>query len=207
MLFRSVDAVMQQHHRTAGAGRLWQIERQRLLRLLQTALLLDLQRPPFTVTVEQPAALSIGPLRLRTRADRIDRLEDGSLLLIDYKGSEHNVTEWLGERPDEPQLPLYLLQQDDRQPIAAIAFFMLDTERSKLAGLGAHDDLAPGIKLPRHDEMATDPWNTQIDLWQQHLTRLAEEFAAGIARVTPKRLPHSCEYCPHRPLCRIDDHG
>ena len=205
---QAVDAVMQQqHHRTAGAGRLWQIERQRLLRLLQTALLLDLQRPPFTVTVEQPAALSIGPLRLRTRADRIDRLEDGSLLLIDYKGSEHNVTEWLGERPDEPQLPLYLLQQDDRQPIAAIAFFMLDTERSKLAGLGAHDDLAPGIKLPRHDEMATDPWNTQIDLWQQHLTRLAEEFAAGIARVTPKRLPHSCEYCPHRPLCRIDDHG
>lgn len=205
---QAVDAVMQQHRpRMAAPDRLWQIERQRLLRLLQAALLLDLQRAPFTVEVEQPAALSIGPLRLRTRADRIDRLEDGSLLLIDYKGSEHKVTEWLDERPDEPQLPLYLLQQGDRQPIAAIAFFMLDTERSKLAGLGARDDMAPGIKPPSHDEATTDPWRTQIALWQQHLTQLAEEFAAGIASVTPKKPPHSCEHCPHRPLCRIDDHG
>lgn len=206
---QAVDEVMRQHcdsGSTARGRRLWQIERERLLRLLRAAIVLDLQRSDFTVSVEQAALLSIGPLLLRTRADRIDQLEDGSLLLIDYKGSERKAAEWLGERPDEPQLPLYLLQQASHQPMAAIAFFILNTEHAELIGLGNSSDLAPGIKLPYSDEESTDPWTQQISLWRQHLTWLAEEFAAGVATVTPKSLQTSCGYCPHRSLCRIDDH-
>ena len=42
------------------------------------------------------------------RIDRIDRLADGARVLIDYKSGLADA-DWRGERPDNPQLPLYAL--------------------------------------------------------------------------------------------------
>src|ERR1700747_974209 len=53
--------------------------------------------------------VSVGGLKLRLRADRIDLLENGQRLLLDYKSGEVSVKDWEGERPDEPQRPLYAI--------------------------------------------------------------------------------------------------
>src|SRR6185312_3621474 len=62
----------------------------------------------FTVeTTEQDSHYELGPLRLRLRLDRIDRLKDGRLVLIDYKSGEPKTKSLHGERPSEPQLLVY----------------------------------------------------------------------------------------------------
>ncbi len=45
------------------------------------------------------------------RIDRIDEMPDGSLAVIDYKTSASvpSPSSWLGDRPSDPQLPLYAL--------------------------------------------------------------------------------------------------
>ena len=44
----------------------------------------------------------------------------------------------------------------------------------------------------------------QVERWRQVLVKLAEEFAAGDARVQPKHYPKTCEFCRQRLLCRLD---
>jgi hypothetical protein len=44
----------------------------------------------------------------------------------------------------------------------------------------------------------------QVERWREVLTRLAEEFYAGDARVHPKQYPGTCEHCGQRLLCRLD---
>jgi ATP-dependent helicase/nuclease subunit B len=43
----------------------------------------------------------------------------------------------------------------------------------------------------------------QVEEWREVLTKLAEQFAAGDARVQPKSYPKTCEYCGQRLLCRV----
>jgi hypothetical protein len=43
-----------------------------------------------------------------------------------------------------------------------------------------------------------------VEAWREVLTRLAEEFYAGDARVKPKSYPQTCAYCEQRLLCRLN---
>ncbi len=40
--------------------------------------------------------------------------------------------------------------------------------------------------------------------WREVLARLAGEFAAGTAMVSPKSFPDTCKYCAQRMLCRLN---
>jgi hypothetical protein len=40
--------------------------------------------------------------------------------------------------------------------------------------------------------------------WRETLTRLAEDFAAGKADVSPKSFEINCKRCGQRLLCRVD---
>ena len=44
----------------------------------------------------------------KVRIDRVDRLADDARVLIDYKTGAA-TTDWRGDRPDNPQLPIYAL--------------------------------------------------------------------------------------------------
>ena len=74
---------------------------------------------PFTVvSLEEEAALTISGLELTLRPDRIDRLEDGRRIVIDYKSTAPAKSRWLGLRPQEPQLPLYTFLDQELEGIA-----------------------------------------------------------------------------------------
>jgi hypothetical protein len=47
-------------------------------------------------------------------------------------------------------------------------------------------------------------WGALLAYWDRNLTALAEEHAAGDARVMPKR-PQTCERCHLSTLCRIHE--
>jgi ATP-dependent helicase/nuclease subunit B len=47
-------------------------------------------------------------------------------------------------------------------------------------------------------------FEVQVDAWRRHLTSLAEQFAAGDARVRPKNFPQTCDHCGQRLVCRVE---
>jgi probable DNA repair protein len=159
----------------------WSLEQQRLERLLTQWLELELSRPVFTVEkVEWAQEVEIGGLQMQLRLDRLDRLADGSQLVIDYKTGQTTVSDWLQERVREPQLPLYALTQPEAR---GIAFAQVRWGDCKWKGSGDLDQPIDGIKavadLQKDGPFAT--WQDISEHWQQSLSQLAEEYRNGYA--------------------------
>ncbi len=172
----------------------------RFTTLLLRWLDLELQRSPFTVLAqEQQQTLTLGPIRLKLRPDRVDAVEDG-IVFVDYKSSyDLSVSQWLNPRPDAPQLPAYaLFATPDR--LEGIAFAQIRPDQKTLGWISLSHRLGT---FPRARGKQVD-LRVQAALWRDELTRLAEDFAAGDTRVDPKSYPQTCQFCAHRLLCRLD---
>ncbi|MCB1702287.1 MAG: PD-(D/E)XK nuclease family protein [Halioglobus sp.] len=186
----------------------WQLESRRLERLLREWLAVERQRGEFVVSErESDISLRMGALQLRLRVDRIDRLPDGSLMVIDYKSGVSRVQDWLGERPAKPQLLLY--GSAAAEPPAALAFAQVRHRDSRFVGLG-RTEAAPGVgtdigKAVKGRMDATD-WESLNEHWRRNLQRLALEFVSGQARVDPLT-PASCTWCGLQALCRVGIDG
>jgi hypothetical protein len=48
-------------------------------------------------------------------------------------------------------------------------------------------------------------WPAQLVAWRETLHALGEQFRSGLARVDPKRYPHTCQYCDLATLCRVSE--
>jgi ATP-dependent helicase/nuclease subunit B len=183
------------------AGRFAEVEKRRLVRLARAWLEMEREArgDDFTVAaVEDERSLVIGPLTLRGKLDRVDELEDGRRIVIDYKSSAGSPSAWLGERPDEPQLPLYLVASE---PAAvAIAFAQVKAGEMKFAALAADETL-----LPVRKSLPDIGWDAQVAAWRDVLAWLATQFAAGEAAVQPKNPRTTCRNCDMQPLCRIHE--
>jgi len=180
-----------------GIGR--DLERQRLQKLLPEWLDIEKTRSQFTVAgIEAERAFAIGGLQIKTRADRVDALPDGREIILDYKTGLLKTRGWEGERPDEPQLPLYCATNE--QPVAGAAFAVIRVGELRFRGL-----TAANVSLPESTRMPIDPalpFELQLVEWRRVLERLAENFRAGKAQVAPKR-DDTCDNCGLRALCRI----
>ncbi|WP_341939287.1 PD-(D/E)XK nuclease family protein [Marinimicrobium sp. C2-29] len=153
------------------------LEHERLTDMVLRWLALEKTRPPFEVIArEERRDIDFAGLKLTLFIDRIDRLDNGEQLLIDYKtGADLNPQQWLGERPDEPQLPLYAVTASDE--VKGVAFAQLNPKALQWIGLGELQSPLPGLKPADPD------WAGQRADWQQVLEQLAEDFIAGDARV------------------------
>jgi ATP-dependent helicase/nuclease subunit B len=180
-----------------------EVQRERLHKLLSGWLELEMERPlPFEVKLSEKefTDVRVGPLRLNVRMDRVDIVEDGEVL-IDYKTGAASPNDWLTERPDAPQLPLYAILSEAER-LRGVAFGLVRAgEGRELKGYTAREGVLPG-RLTKLKEAAT--FETQVERWRQVLVALAVEFAAGDARVQPKSYPKTCEHCGQRLLCRLD---
>ena len=177
------------------------IQRQRLRDLLRPWLDLELTRPEFSVRdAETELVAAIGPLRLKLRVDRIDETAAGPLIL-DYKTGAATPSQWLSDRPEAPQLPLYaaLLAQANESP-AGVAFALLRPgETLCLKGFATE----AGV-LDKPTRMPAVHFDEQVEVWRGVLTTLAEHFVQGDAAVLPRDYPKTCAYCSQRILCRLD---
>ena len=110
-------------------GRFAELEKQRLIRLARDSLEVERGRAPFEVAqIEQKRTLEVGGLSFSGRIDRMDRLLEGEMrgthAIIDYKtGSRVTANDWLGPRPDDPQLPMYAVTAEE--DLSALAFAKL----------------------------------------------------------------------------------
>jgi len=207
LLEGAADAAMARLRRERPAtvqGRFAEIEKRRLIGLARSWLDQDRKRGGFRVlAVEDQRDMAIGGLQFRTRLDRVDESADGRRIILDYKTGKANAADMLGARPEEPQLPLYLLSAEPGA--VAVAFAQVRAGSMAYAGLARDADLLPGIKaLPdtRHGREYPQ-WTGLVEAWRADLDRIAREFAAGVASVDPKRYPQTCHYCDLQPLCRV----
>lgn len=179
-----------------------ELECNRLIDLLGEWIAVERDRPAFAVTArEQGMELSLGGLELRLRVDRVDTLATGETLVIDYKSGRNSISDWLGERPAQPQLPLYGIATN----VDGIAFAQVRSRDCKLHGLGELDGV-PGVKSDiekavKRSSSAGD-WNALRKEWHQNLEQLASEFVGGAAAVNP--LSGACNYCRLQSLCRVN---
>lgn len=185
--------------------RFTQLEQQRLAALVLEWLALEKQRAPFTViAAEQSERIGFGGLTVEARVDRMDELEHGVRAVIDYKTGNPKLSQWFGERPDEPQLPLYSAA---RERVGAVMFARLRRGDMGFAGMAMQDGWVPGVGAIGEvkEAAAYGSWESLLDDWRRVLNGLGEAFRRGDARVDPKQPPQTCEYCGLKPLCRVHE--
>jgi RecB family exonuclease len=134
--------------------------------------------------------------------DRVDELESGARVIIDYKTGTPKLNQWFGDRPDEPQLPLYALAQNN---IAAVAFAQIRKDETRFLGIAAESSLLPNVHPVADTREAAElgSWEALLAEWRRVIEALGEAFRAGDARVAPRDGFKTCETCDLGPLCRI----
>lgn len=181
-----------------GDRKLDEVEKQCMRLRLEQMIELDFDRGDFEVVeMESKVDFAGQGIALRGRIDRIDVLPGGERVIIDYKSTAPSTKVWYGERPDNPQLPLYAIALDP--PPAAIAFASLKRGEVKYTGAGQSKDLITGVAE------SGLKWNAQLEEWRRVTRALWDEFARGHATVTPKK--KACEKCHLHSLCRIHEQG
>ncbi len=175
-------------------------ERERLRDLILQWLDIERSRKlPFTVeTVEEERYFEVPGLRLRLRIDRIDRLQNGNVVLIDYKSGSVSRNKLKCPRPPEPQLLVYASALQDS--VDGVFF----------AELQSRDPRAIGLSREKHfDSRSVDvkgiEWESCLSEAHMEVSRLADEFLSGYAAVDP--ISGACAYCPARPICRVNEAG
>ena len=188
-----------------------QVEAQRVYRHVMEFLALEKEREPFEVIgFEQEVKPEILGQPVRLFIDRVDRLASGDEIIIDYKTGKVEPKKWFGQRPEDPQLPLYAISAS--QTPAAVVFGILRDDGCLFKGVVKGDGLVPGLPPPvRNDtrELIDAGINMPetIDTWRQVLHHLMAGFLAGKAAIDPKNGSKTCNnsYCDLQSLCRIGE--
>ena len=156
-------------------------ERQRARRVLGEWLAVENQRTAFaTVGVERPTVIDIDGWQVGGRIDRVDRLETGDELLLDYKTGKRPTARWLDDRLGDCQLPLYA--QRTGPAVAAIVLAVLNEEGASYRARGPRADAFPGAGAV----VEAREWRGELERWRRQLLALIEEFAGGDTRIPGK---------------------
>jgi probable DNA repair protein len=198
---------LQQRKPKQLGNHLKQLEQQRLQKLLTAWLSVERERSDFVVKhLEYQQSVRFADLEIKLRIDRIDQLSDGSWLLLDYKSGLPSVNRWWGDRPEEPQLPLYASLLQHQQQVGGIAFAQVRAEACVLKGVG--DEALSEASLQWQDKLqnvaGVQGWQPLMAHWQKVLEALARDFIAGKAVVDPKQPSKTCSYCHLASVCRVE---
>ena len=188
------------------AGRFREIESERLCNQVLEWLEIEKQREAFLVIEkEQKHQARAGGICVQLKIDRVDELSDGRQLVINYKTGNVQPSQWFGERPNEPQLPLYSLAIN--ADIAGVVFAQVKAGGMAFNGVTAQAGLLPGVKSYEKLSQTRDAgsWSAVLNDWQSTMENLGEAYRHGDASVDPKQGQATCKYCELQALCRIDE--
>jgi len=168
---KAVDRAFMRHERAADKvlRRLFALERQRVQKLVARVVELDLGRSPFAIHgVEGRVDAEINGVNLVLRYDRIDRLPDGELVILDYKTGAFKKFLQADGHPRDFQLVVYActLAKD----VAGLGLVNIDSRQVVLDGAGK----------PFGD--AKD-WHRRLGGWKAEVRNAADVISHGDVRV------------------------
>ena len=202
LIARAVEEALERAAARRDPGARWRArERARTEALLARWLDLEAARTPFVVErlESSPRTVRHGGLEFACRLDRVDRLADGARVLIDYKTNVASA-DWRGDRPDNPQLPLYAGLAGDA--LVAVAYAQVNASECRFVAEAERD----GVLSPAQKRTSLEGAANFAELrgrWNERLERLAGAFARGDAAIDPA--PNACAHCALPSLCRIAD--
>ena len=163
-------------------------------------------REAFSVmALELPMTFSIGGLDFNLKIDRVDELEDGTLLVIDYKTGQSSKSLWLDNRLQDPQVPVYCFALGNR--VAALCF--ANTKNLNFDGISKSDVGVKGISQVETSNRGKlnhyENWHQLHQHWDRAISTLVDEIKNGYASVSPESLNY-CNSCGRQSLCRINQH-
>ena len=189
--------------------RLRQLEDERLQALLAVWLEVEERRSPFRVLAcEERQELDIEGLPVRVVIDRIDQLDDGRLVVIDYKsGRSVSADSWADARIGEPQLPIYAALAFPDRDVAAVALARVTRDEPGFLGVSEDEGLLPEVKSldlqrKRYAPDEFPDWSALRRLWAERITEVAREVRDGVAAVVFSD-EQAIAYCDVRPLLRV----
>jgi probable DNA repair protein len=186
-----------------------ELEARRLTSLVSTWLDYELTRAAFEVAeTEAGRTIQLEGLLFNLRLDRIDRLADDTLLVIDYKSGNVFPKSWDLPRPDDLQLPLYAGFALDREeePLGGLVFAKVRPGETEFTGR-VFDPIATLLpSLGKTTSLVKNPLTAeQLIDWRDAIEQLARDFLAGNAEVDPRDYPETCERCGLQTLCRVQE--
>ena len=214
----AMEAEVPAHVREQMPAMYLDLEETRVVRLVTEWLQFEKTRIPFTAeATEARSTVTLAGLTLNLRLDRVDRLHDGSQLVIDYKTGNPDPKSWDLPRPDDVQLPLYkVFGLEPLQPSlfdshggpagGGLVFARVRTGDTCFAGRVAdargtiNSELSGNTSLVKRKLTATEE-----SAWQGYIEKLARDFINGRAEIDPRDYPETCERCGLQPVCRIQE--
>lgn len=197
-----------------------EIERVRLNALAASWLEFERRRPPFEVALVEGRALAsehgfpeldaellgnaqVGPLTVRMRMDRVDRMvETGELVVLDYKSGKNIDPPWNRARPAEAQALVYATSDES---IVGIGYARLNAAHLGLNGIGSGVNIGKGITtFDKVRGIEATSWGQLKAQWASRLNTIGTEIAQGHSEARPA-YSTSCRKCPTAPLCRIGE--
>lgn len=185
-----------------------QLESQRLCALIESWLMLELNRPAFEVEhTEEKRTVTIDGLRLNVRLDRVDKLvaqgEEFGRILLDYKTGEVHASKWMGPRMEEPQLPLYAIA-GSVEGLQDVFFAQLRAGKLSFTGTSkASQALVSTEATSGAADAASRNFNETLANWAGWLSETSQQFQQGAASVDPKNNEQTCKYCGFGGICRV----
>jgi probable DNA repair protein len=167
------------------------LEVEYLQQQVKQALELDKNRPAFHIHgLEQSLELNIDDWHFKLRYDRMDELESGQHVLIDYKTTVPSPLPWQRERPIHPQILMYALANSNIQGLMYLAF----GKDSRFNGISAQELNIDGVKQTKQE------WTNLQQYWLNELRELIIEIRQGHCQPTPQA--SMCKTCDYQSLCR-----
>jgi len=193
---RALRERMRGAHRSLGVYA--QLERDRLLPLLRMLVAEEVAREDFVVErLEAKATAKIGGIEIDCRIDRVDRLDDSSFAIIDYKtGLRATPADWFKSRLVEPQLPLYVhvIGAD----VDAIVIGSVRPGAVGYQGLWQSPGTFSGSPYRSRAQLE---WPDQRVRWSEQLEELVTEYVRGDSRIFVADLAQAAG--PYAPLTRL----
>ncbi len=203
---------LQKNYKPVMTPRFTELEKVRIGALLSLFLEVDRGRVSFSILAQEKKYVwQHGELTLTIKVDRIDKLDNGALALIDYKTGKTapRRESWLDARPEDMQLPFYyaVACAEENSAVEALAIAHVNIEKLQYSALAAAENFTENLTPVGDDPSFNLTWDELTAAWQQRVAHMADEFIAGAAAVDPVNGNKTCLYCKLQPLCRINEIG